>query len=309
MQGIGTASPCGNPSRKSQGTDSENPPLEKKVPVYHTVDDTSDLYEFLPKRKLRRVDHYARLALLAAGKALKDTPCGLISKKNTGVIIASGFGALKTTFDFLDSYIEKGDRLSSPIHFSNSVHNAAGAHISICYDITGPNLTVSQFDLSFISALITAQAWLEKGSAGAVLIGTTEAYCDVLGYCMDRLAHLKGIQDCSFSESAVFFFVTRDEHPAKYGYFSDVSIGRIGPDGPDVSLDGATFLSPSAASPCGGAARYFLKNNDTAVLKNEMDSPTDCGRKIILASGSDKKITYVKIGQNDTFGKLVFSRT
>ena len=174
-----------------------------------SIVDTSRLCDYLPKRSLRRIDHFSRMALLAAGKAIKDTDPLLFSKESTGVIIATGFGALETTFSFLDSYIEKGDKLASPTHFSNSVHNAAAAHVSICYGITGPNLTISQFDMSFFSALITAVAWLGTEKVDAVLLGTSDAFCDVLGYCIDKFSSIKGNQGYSFGEGSAFFLLTQ----------------------------------------------------------------------------------------------------
>ncbi len=111
----------------------------------------------------------------------------------------------------MDSYIEKGDKLASPTHFSNSVHNAAAAHVSICYGITGPNLTISQFDMSFFPALITAMAWLGTEKVDAVLLGTSDAFCDVLGYCIDKFSSIKGNQGYSFGEGSAFFLLTQKE--------------------------------------------------------------------------------------------------
>lgn len=264
------------------------------------------LHELVPKRKLRRVDHFSRMALLAAGRAFRDASSESHSKQTTGVIVATGFGALKTTFDFLDSYIDKGDKLASPTHFSNSVHNAAGAHISICYGISGPNLTISQFDMSFISSLITAATWLAEKKATAVLIGSSDVFCDVLGYCINQLTSKK-CPSYSFRENAVFYFLTSDETPAKYGYFDDITIGNFNHEIPQVPDDSTLVLSGSAVAPCmEGGQRFIETHKKKAIMTSRLNSPTDCSMNILLSKQLDRTISYVKIGQNDTFGRLSF---
>jgi len=269
--------------------------------------DTSPLADYLPKRSLRRIDHFSRMALLGAGKAIKDTDPVLFSKDNTGVIIATGFGALKTTFAFLDSYIEKGDKLASPTHFSNSVHNAAAAHVSIGYGITGPNLTISQFDMSFFSALMTAGAWLETEKVASVLVGTSDAFCDVLGYCIDKFSSKKEACGYSFGEGAVFFLLTREEEQSKHGYFEDIEIGNYKHADLDIPKETLLVLSPSAINACNDEFMNHLRNNNKALYRNHLFSPTDFSTDIFYSTKLLKKVCYVKIGQNGEYGKMIIS--
>lgn len=269
--------------------------------------DTSHLAEYLPKKSLRRIDHFSRMALLAAGKAIKDTDPLLFSKDDTGVIIATGFGALKTTFAFLDSYIEKGDKLASPTYFSNSVHNAAAAHVSICYGIKGPNLTVSQFDMSFFSALITAGAWLGTGKVETVLLGTSDAFCEVLGYCIDKFSSLKGTCGYSFGEGAAFFLLTREKKKSKYGYFKEITIGNYKHADLDIPQDTLLILSPSSINACNDEFINYLKNTNKALYRNHLFSPTDCSMDVFFSTKLLKKICYVKIGQDGEYGKMIIT--
>ncbi len=156
------------------------------IPVYRA--DVAPLEKYLNKRALRRIDHFSRLALLGAYETLADAGQPELDKSRIGVIVGSGFGALATTFAFLDSVIKDGDVLASPTAFSNSVHNAAVAHLTMQLGISGPGLTVSQFDMSYVSALLAASQWLEEGRVDAVLYGVVDEYCDVLGYCLQRYA-------------------------------------------------------------------------------------------------------------------------
>ena len=272
-----------------------------------SMTDTSSLADYLPKKSLRRIDHFSRMALLAAGKAMKDTDPSLFLKENTGVIMATGFGALKTTFAFLDSYIEKGDKLASPTHFSNSVHNAAAAHVSICYGIKGPNLTVSQFDMSFFSALTTAGAWLETEKVETVLLGTSDVFCEVLGYCINKFSSIKGDYSYSFGEGAAFFLLTREKKKSKYGYFEEISIGNYKHADLDIPKDTFLILSPSSINACNDEFINYLKNNNKALYRNHLFSPTDCSMDVFFATKFFKKICYVKIGQDGEYGKMIIT--
>ena len=271
--------------------------------------DTSGLDRFVPKRRLRRVDHYSRMALLASGRALKNIDPALLPKKKTGLIVATGYGALNSTFSFLDSYIEKGDKLAAPTYFSGSVHNAAAAYISICYGITGPCLTVSQFDLSFASALITAGVWLETGKADAVLVGTVDEWCEVSGYCMEKMAKQRGIPVCSFGEGAAFFLVARNsEAVSGHGYFEDISIGQK--LNGTIPADMDIIFSPSSSEFCrADEFKPELNMNCRMMVRSRGSSPTDMGMDALFAFWESHKtggrICCMKQGEDGMFARIV----
>ncbi|PLX76802.1 MAG: beta-ketoacyl synthase [Desulfuromonas sp.] len=203
-------------------------------PCYRAAIDGLD--EFFPKRALRRIDHYSKMTLYGASLALKEAGLLEADRSRMGVIIATGYGALKTTFDFLDSYLDFGYSCSSPTHFSNSVHNAAAAHVSMQFKATAPSLTVTQFEMSVASALLTARHWLAEGRVDQVLFGATDEYCDVLRYCRKRffcdgeqgpMAPFNfERQSAVVGEGAAFFILTRDEQQASYGYIDAVTLGN-----------------------------------------------------------------------------------
>ncbi|MCK5916129.1 MAG: beta-ketoacyl synthase chain length factor [Deltaproteobacteria bacterium] len=203
-------------------------------PLYRATSD--GLAEFIPKRALRRIDHFSRMTLLSACLALKDADLFDADRSRMGVAIASGYGALKTTFNFLDSYLDFGYSCSSPTHFSNSVHNAAAAHVSIQLKTTAPSLTVTQFEMSVPSALLSAQQWLAEGRVDQVLFGAVDESCDVLRYCRQQFfgaAEQGPLQPFAFDqqsavagEGAVFFVLTRAEEDPAYGFIDAVKLGN-----------------------------------------------------------------------------------
>jgi 3-oxoacyl-[acyl-carrier-protein] synthase II len=196
--------------------------------------DPSPLERFLTKRQTRRIDHFSKMALLGAYLALEDAGALEAPRDRMGVVIATGYGPTRTTFAFLDSVIDDGDAFASPTHFSNSVHNAAAAHVAIQLKAAGPSLTVSQFEMSVASAMLTARQWLAEGRVDSVLFGAVDEVCSVLGYCWESFFPGFGgrIEPFGFDrqtavpgEGAAFFLLTRDEK-ARYGHVSRVDQGR-----------------------------------------------------------------------------------
>jgi 3-oxoacyl-[acyl-carrier-protein] synthase II len=218
------------------------------------------LEEFIPKRSLRRIDHSSRMTLLTSYMALQDAGLLEVERSRMGVVIASGYGPLKTTFDFLDSYLDCGYACSSPTHFSNSVHNAAAAHVSMKLKTTAPSLTVTQFEMSVPSALLTARQWLAEGRVDQVLFGAVDEQCDVLRYCRNQFfgdGELGPLQPFAFDsqsavvgEGAVFFVLTRDEE-ATYGHIDEVRLGNHSVAPVNLSQNDLLVIGADGHKDCG----------------------------------------------------------
>ncbi len=215
-------------------------PLKAQGPVYGPayLADTSYLETFVPKKSLRRIDHFSQMAILGAYLALQDAGIYSLSGKHTGLVVCSGYGASRTTFSFLDSIIDNGDVCASPTLFSNSVHNSAAGHISIILQLEGPCLTVSQFEMSVHSALLSACRWLQEDRVDLVLFGAVDEYCDVLDYCWQRFfgRNLDGImtplspdrQSAIPGEGSAFFLLSSNKvDSSRYGSILDVHVGNF----------------------------------------------------------------------------------
>ena len=222
-----------------------------EIPVF--LCDTSHLETFVNKRALRRVDHFSRMALLGAYLAFDDAGVASDVYENLAVVIATGYGATQTTFSFLDSIYYDGDTCASPTLFSNSVHNAAAAHVSILLKARGPTLTVSQLEMSVPSAMLSACQWLEDGQADAVLFGGVDEYCRVLGYSWTRFfgssqkVNMRPLdwesQSAIAGEGSVFFLLTRDAgDSSKYGFISDIQVGNLTEHDLEIEKDTLVFL-------------------------------------------------------------------
>ncbi len=244
----------------------------RDIPVM--LAETSKLDDFVNKRVLRRIDHYSKMALLGAHLALEDAGKLQGDRSRMGIIIASGYGAGYTTFAFLDSFIYDGDNLASPTFFSNSVQNAATANVSMTLGITGPDLSVSQFEMSVPSALITAKRWLEEERVDSILFGAVDEYCDVIGYCWHRYYGDRATGDHEIKpfeynlqtaipgEGAAFFLLTRGEGAAsRYGYIEDVIMGRCDRSALKVEDNTFLFIGADGLKQCGSYYKEFIPGN------------------------------------------------
>lgn len=199
----------------------------QQLPVYQA--DVSGVRPFISAGAWRRMNRLGKLAVLGASLALQDAGWEApLNRDDVGLAVASGYGASKSTFDFLDSMLDDDGRCPSPTLFSNSVASSAASHLSIVLQSGGPSLTVSQFEMSPVSALLTASTWLAEGRVKAVLFGAVDELCPVLSYSYERFfeGHTSGPiepfnwdkQTAVMGEGAAFLLLTRDEGTyAAYG--------------------------------------------------------------------------------------------
>ncbi|OQY25565.1 MAG: hypothetical protein B6I37_00805 [Desulfobacteraceae bacterium 4572_35.2] len=197
---------------------------------------TDRLTDFVSRRSLRRIDHFSRMALLGGYLAIEDAGLAVEDCGRIGIIVASGYGATNTTFNFLGSIIDDGDSCASPTSFSNSVHNVAAAYLSMQLQALGPNLTISQFDLSINAALHNAACWLAQRRVDTVLVGGVDEHSSLLNYCYQRyFANSDAVeqidpfdfarQSAVVGEGAAFLVLSRHADKAKYGFIAGLDAG------------------------------------------------------------------------------------
>ena len=269
---------------------------EINYPVYQA--DQGPLKDFVPSGKLRRIKKYSRLAALAACLALQDAgrniPCQC---SDMAVIIASGYGASSTTFAFLDDVILEGECFASPTLFSNSVHSSASSNVTILLEIRGPCLTVTQFEMSTVAALLNAQVWLEENKVDFILLGGVDQINQVLLYCYHsfwggEIPHEimplhYDIQTAIPGEGAAFMVLTRDEgQNPPYGYIDMVSWETLS----KYTIPEDILIVPGSDGhrTCGLQYRKLLKGVVPANIKtfSQIYGSMPCGQMFDLALAS-----------------------
>ena len=234
--------------------------------------DTNAILSYIGKRDLRRIDHYIRMALLGSFLALEDANLLESRPDRMGIIVATGYGATCNTFDFQHSIITAGDPCGSPTKFTNSVHNAAAAHISIVLKEMGPNLSISHYDMSMPSALLTAVQWLQEERVEWVLVGGVDEFCKVLAYYWHcrygqphtraGSAHQTANGQVIVGEGACFFVLAGEKTATSaYGCIEDVRLGSFESGAVPLSGKGPIVLGADEFSQCDGRYAELLPDD------------------------------------------------
>ncbi|MCD6582883.1 MAG: beta-ketoacyl synthase chain length factor [Desulfuromusa sp.] len=272
-------------------------PVENRDADNGYIAPVGQLTDFVPKRALRRIDHFSRMTLLSAYLAIKDANLEGADRSRMGIVIATGYGTLQTTFKFLDSYLDFGYACSSPTHFSNSVHNAAAAHVSIQMQATAPSLTVTQFEMSVPSALLSAQQWLAEGRVDQVLFGAVDESCEVLSYCRKQFfgaAEQGPLRPFAFAEQsavagegAAFLVLTAVTESAAYGYIDTVTLGNHAVCPVQLPPDDGLIIGADGHQECGRWYGEALGGRESATYAPLYGSfPAAAGFDLVVAAVS-----------------------
>jgi 3-oxoacyl-[acyl-carrier-protein] synthase II len=193
--------------------------------------DTSALKKKVSPRAIRQMDHFTRMALLCAVDALDAA--GLSPEKvpasDVGIVLGTGFGPASPTFAFLDSILEYGEAMASPLAFSHSVHNIPAASMAIALGLAGPCSTVCQPDAPVTAAVLTAKLWLAEGRVRHVLAGAADEATGLLARNTRRIAcenaalpREENEKRPPVSDGAVFFCLSAAPGPNVSGTISAV---------------------------------------------------------------------------------------
>ncbi len=143
-----------------------------------------DVNEFLDRKEARKMDKFTQYALVVADEAIRD--CGLDMEKKDpsriGVIWGAGIGGLET---FQNEVLEfaKGDGTPrfNPFFIPKMIADIAPGHISIKYDLQGPNFTTVSACASSANAIIDSLNYIRLGQVDVVVTGGSEAAVAIAG--------------------------------------------------------------------------------------------------------------------------------
>ncbi len=151
VTGLGTINPLGNnvdSSWKSlinskSGISKINKFEVESYPckIAGSIDDSKINEEIVSLREQRKIDRFITLGLIAASEAIKDS--GFVSENESsfrsGVMVGSGIGGLDTIYRNSSILDNQGIRKISPFFIPSSLINLLSGHISIKYNLKGPN--------------------------------------------------------------------------------------------------------------------------------------------------------------------------
>lgn len=140
--------------------------------------------DFFDRKEARKMDPYAKYALVVADEAIKDSGIDLskINVDKAGVIWGSGIGGLETFYNECAEFV-KGDGTPrfNPFFIPKMIADIAAGHISIKYGLRGPNFTTVSACASSTNAIIDAFNYIRLGKANIFVTGGSEAAVNEAG--------------------------------------------------------------------------------------------------------------------------------
>ncbi len=193
VTGLGTINPLGNNVHNSWnaliGSDSgiskitkfdvENYPCK----IAGTIDDSKINDEIVSSRDQRKIDRFITLGLIAADEAIKDS--GFVSNDSnsfrSGVMVGSGIGGLDTIYKNSSILDNHGIRKISPFFIPSSLINLLSGHISIKYNLKGPNSSPVTACATGTHAIGDSFTIIKNNKADLMVCGGAEAAICPLG--------------------------------------------------------------------------------------------------------------------------------
>ena len=193
VTGLGTINPLGNTVESSWGalinSNSGISQISKfdvdgyPCTIAGNIDDSLINDQIVSQRDQRKIDRFIALGLLAAHEALEDSGFNAddVSSLRSGVMVGSGIGGLDTIYKNSSVLDNQGIRKISPFFIPSSLINLLSGHISIRYNLKGPNSSPVTACATGTHAIGDSFTLIKNGKADLMVCGGAEAAICPLG--------------------------------------------------------------------------------------------------------------------------------
>ena len=134
--------------------------------------------DFLDRKEARKLDVFSQYALVVANEAVQQSKIKTedINPDRSGVVWGSGIGGMSTFFNESVSYGQgNGTPRFNPFFIPKLISDIPAGHISIKYNLRGPNFTTVSACASSTNALIDAYNYIKWDKADLFITGGSEA--------------------------------------------------------------------------------------------------------------------------------------
>ncbi len=143
-----------------------------------------DLGPFIGAKEARRMDAFMQYGVVAGVQAMRDSGLNVTEADSdrVGVLMGSGMGGLESIEQTYDKFLETGSpKKVSPFFIPGSIINLVSGHLSMMFNLTGPNLAVATACTTSTHASGLATRLIQYGEADAMLAGGSEMATCVTG--------------------------------------------------------------------------------------------------------------------------------
>jgi len=136
-----------------------------------------DVTQFLSPKDAKKMDRFIQLGMAAGIEAIKDSGLEITDANadRIGAYIGSGIGGIGTIEATTQTMMEKGPRRVSPFYVPSAIINMISGHLSIMFNLKGPNLSMVTACSTATHAIGEAGRLIEYGDADVMVAGGAEA--------------------------------------------------------------------------------------------------------------------------------------
>ncbi len=193
VTGLGTINPLGNTVDSSWNSLINSNSGISKITKFQvdalpckiagSIDDAKINLDIVSSRDQRKIDRFITLGLIAADEAMKDSGFNIDNKNSvrSGVMVGSGIGGLDTIYKNSSILDNQGLRKISPFFIPSSLINLLSGHISIKYNLKGPNSSPVTACATGTHAIGDSFTLIKNNKADLMVCGGAEAAICPLG--------------------------------------------------------------------------------------------------------------------------------
>lgn len=133
---------------------------------------------YFDRKEIRKYDPFSQYGIIASDEAVKDCDANFdtLDKDRIGVIWASGIGGIHSfQQEVKDFFRGDGSFRFSPFFIPKMIADICAGHISMKYDLRGPNFATVSACASSANAIADAALYIKVGKADMMVCGGSEA--------------------------------------------------------------------------------------------------------------------------------------
>ncbi len=193
VTGLGTINPLGNNVETSWDNLINSKSGISKITKFNvdnypckiagSIEDSQINDKIVSIREQRKIDRFITLGLIAANEAIIDSGFTTNDKNSlrSGVMVGSGIGGLDTIYKNSSILDNQGIRKISPFFIPSSLINLLSGHISIKYNLKGPNGSPVTACATGTHAIGDSFTLIKNNKADLMVCGGAEAAICPLG--------------------------------------------------------------------------------------------------------------------------------
>jgi 3-oxoacyl-[acyl-carrier-protein] synthase II len=139
--------------------------------------------EYVSAKEARHMDTFIHYGIAAGTQAIRDSgiTIGDQNAERIGVMVGSGIGGLPMIEDTKSELLSRGPRRISPFFVPGSIINMISGHLSILFNLKGPNVAAVTACTTGLHSIGLAARLIQYGDADVMVAGGAESTISPLG--------------------------------------------------------------------------------------------------------------------------------